>query len=68
MEQIFQMLAELKNQNLATQQSITNLTEQAKQDRALWMANHDKLTTLSEDYGQLECVFIETKGLVAGSI
>ncbi|KAL6196276.1 hypothetical protein ACLB2K_031891 [Fragaria x ananassa] len=82
LEQIFEMFAELKSQNLATQQSVADLTkrvsttqqivvnlnEQSKQDRALWMANHDKLTSLSEDYGQLTGEFIKTKGLVEASL
>ncbi|KAL6176983.1 hypothetical protein ACLB2K_053615 [Fragaria x ananassa] len=67
MEQVLQMLAKLNDQmdGLDTiQQSVADLTEQVKQDRALWVANHDKLTALSEDYGQLAGEFIETKGLV----
>ncbi|KAL6200536.1 hypothetical protein ACLB2K_030317 [Fragaria x ananassa] len=69
------MFAELKSQNEATQQSaaatqqiVVDLKKQAKQDRALWMANHNKLTALSEDYGQLASEFIETKGLVEASL
>ncbi|KAL6137671.1 hypothetical protein ACLB2K_062960 [Fragaria x ananassa] len=75
LEQVFQMFVELKvqihgltTQASATQQSITNLAEQVKQDRALWTANHDKLTALNEDYGHLEGEFMETKGLVEGSL
>ena len=62
------MFEQLTSQNLATQQRVADLTEQVKHDRALWKANHDKLTTLSEDYGQLVGKFIETKGLVEGSL
>ncbi|KAL6178341.1 hypothetical protein ACLB2K_049859 [Fragaria x ananassa] len=60
------MFAELKGQmkGLATQQSVTDLAEQVRQDRALWKATHDKLTGLSEDYCHLEGKFNETKGLV----
>ena len=70
MEQILQMFAELKGQmdGLATQQSVADLIKQVKQDRTLWKANHDKLTTLSEDNGQLAGEFLETKGLVEGSL
>ncbi|KAL6190581.1 hypothetical protein ACLB2K_036975 [Fragaria x ananassa] len=71
MEQVLQMLAKLQdqiqdltNQVSTTQQLVANSNEQSKQDRVLWMANHDKLTALSEDYGQLAGEFIETKGLV----
>ncbi|KAL6211090.1 hypothetical protein ACLB2K_016318 [Fragaria x ananassa] len=82
MEQVLEMLAKVNNrmdgldtiqqsvteQGMATQQSIADLTEQLRQDRALWKANQDKLTTLSEDYGQLAGEFIETKGLVEASL
>ncbi|KAL6213450.1 hypothetical protein ACLB2K_012897 [Fragaria x ananassa] len=54
MERISQMLEQLISQNLATQKSITDLVEQIKTNRALWEANHEKLTVLSEDSGHLE--------------
>ncbi|KAL6200176.1 hypothetical protein ACLB2K_029958 [Fragaria x ananassa] len=61
MERIFQMLAELKSQNLATQQSVAeqglatqqsvaDLTEQFKQDRTLWEASHNKLTDPAKQF------------------
>ena len=62
------MFEHLTSQNLAIQQSVADLTEQVKQDRALWKANHDKLTTLSEDYGHLAIEFIKTKGIVEGNL
>ncbi|KAL6189608.1 hypothetical protein ACLB2K_040994 [Fragaria x ananassa] len=72
MEQILQMFKELKGRLEATvtttQQSVVDLTEQVKQDRALWRATHDKLATLGEDYDHLDAKFTETKGLVEGSL
>ncbi|KAL6125706.1 hypothetical protein ACLB2K_073760 [Fragaria x ananassa] len=65
LEQIFQMLAELKSQNLAIQQSIadlieqvstthqivTNLNEQSKQNRAFLQADQDKkIGSPNEDF------------------
>ncbi|KAL6211068.1 hypothetical protein ACLB2K_016296 [Fragaria x ananassa] len=47
MEQILQMFAEIKGRmdGLATQQSVADLTEQVKQNRAFWEFSHNKLTT-----------------------
>lgn len=58
----------LTTQTSATQKSVADLTEQVKQDRDLLQATHDKLTTLGENYGDLNAKFTETKGLVEGSL
>ncbi|KAL6191808.1 hypothetical protein ACLB2K_038197 [Fragaria x ananassa] len=68
MERISQMLEQLTSQNLATQKSITDLVEQVKTNKALWEANHEKLTVLSEDSGHLEGKFMENKDMFEGSL
>ncbi|KAL6202022.1 hypothetical protein ACLB2K_025733 [Fragaria x ananassa] len=45
-----------------------DLSAQAKQDRALLRATHDKLYVLSKDHGHLDGQFTETMGLVEGSL
>ncbi|KAL6213243.1 hypothetical protein ACLB2K_012690 [Fragaria x ananassa] len=56
----------LTTQISATKQNVADLSEHVKQDRALWKANHDKLTMLSKDHGHLDDQFTETTGLVEG--
>ncbi|KAL6191033.1 hypothetical protein ACLB2K_037426 [Fragaria x ananassa] len=58
----------LTTQSSATQESVADLTEQVKQDIDLLQATHDKLTTLGENYGDLDAKFTETKSLVEGSL
>ncbi|KAL6126275.1 hypothetical protein ACLB2K_074326 [Fragaria x ananassa] len=74
-KKILQMLEELKgriegltNQVTATQQSVTDLTEQAKKNITLWEASHENLAVLSEEYSYLSGKFTENKGLVEGSL
>ncbi|KAL6189060.1 hypothetical protein ACLB2K_040450 [Fragaria x ananassa] len=60
-EQILQAINDLRGQMI-------DFSAQAKQDRDLLQATHDKLATLGEDYGHLDTKFTETKSLVEGSL
>ncbi|KAL6188782.1 hypothetical protein ACLB2K_040173 [Fragaria x ananassa] len=68
MERISQMFEQLTSKNLATQQSVVDLTEQVKQEKNLMQATHDKLAMLKKDYGHLDAKFTKTMGLVEGSL
>ncbi|KAL6225301.1 hypothetical protein ACLB2K_004151 [Fragaria x ananassa] len=70
MKRILQMFEELKDRLEATvtQQSVTDLAEQAKRDKILWEADQHNLAILTEDFNQFAGEVWEDNDLVNDSL